>query len=223
MPPVQDIALSCKPFGTGEADLVKRGFLNRWDVAGQALYMHISSERHPPAVRARSTLRQTSFIACPLGVSRAQMLFSVRWRQHADDEPLGRSWRVLLPDGKCIRPSMITLGSQVHRGWRDWGYGGKNCGQTQRTRPLGEFPLPKGLLSLAPRLGLEPKTLRLTAGCSTIELARIKSAIAQSGNYTADYMPRQLGAQGAAYAGLGRGGRRMSIRLGRQQTWSAAP
>ncbi len=46
---------------------------------------------------------------------------------------------------------------------------------------------------MAPQAGLEPTTLRLTAGCSTIELLRSNSAgKIQRDNYIKPNLPRQL-------------------------------
>ena len=45
------------------------------------------------------------------------------------------------------------------------------CLQNPTTKGL---PYRKPLNTLAPRVGFEPTTLRLTAGCSAVELSRIK-------------------------------------------------
>src|SRR5437867_12982137 len=47
--------------------------------------------------------------------------------------------------------------------------------QLRHSRTIWTASLAKLLRNLAPRAGLEPATLRLTAGCSTIELPRIGS------------------------------------------------
>ena len=48
----------------------------------------------------------------------------------------------------------------------------RSCGTGHTNRGSQLAAAPKCLDNLAPEVGLEPTTLRLTAGCSTIELLR---------------------------------------------------
>ncbi len=54
----------------------------------------------------------------------------------------------------------------------------------QRSREMSRAENFNEIKGLAPRVGFEPTTSRLTAGCSTTELPRIRALVVKSAGYT---------------------------------------
>ena len=115
--------------------------------------------KHTQGVRKVETEKFTALTASGRSPERRRSPAEVRRR------------RLTGPTTTVLRGRNERIGSSGNA-WRNWGYlAGLRQARKERWRqPRGRWRSERN--SLAPRVGFEPTTLRLTAECSTIELPR---------------------------------------------------